>query len=63
MGRIRTKFVKRTADKLISLHRKSFTTDFNENKLKIAELTDVSSKRLRNQIAGYLTKKLKTQSL
>jgi len=60
MGRIRTKFVKRMADKLISLHGKSFTTDFDKNKLKVGELTDVSSKRLRNQIAGYLTKKLKS---
>ena len=58
MGRIRTKFVKRTADKLISLHKKSFTKEFDNNKLKVAELSDVSSKRLRNQIAGYLTKKL-----
>jgi small subunit ribosomal protein S17e len=52
--------VKRTADKLISLHKKSFTNDFNKNKVKVAELSDVSSKRLRNQIAGYLTKKLKS---
>lgn len=55
--------MKRQVDKLIKLHQKSFTTDFDKNKLKVAELTDVSTKKLRNQIAGYLTKKLKTQSL
>lgn len=59
MGRIRTKLVKRTADKLIELHRKSFTNKFDANKLKVAELTDVSTKKLRNQIAGYITKKIK----
>lgn len=60
MGRIRTKFIKRTADKLISTFKGSFETDFNKNKLQVAKLTDVSTKKLRNQIAGFITKKLKT---
>ena len=59
MGRIRTKFIKVKAEDLLRLHKNSFTNDFNKNKIKVAELTDVSTKKLRNQIAGYLTKKLK----
>lgn len=48
------------ADKLVEMHKKSFTNKFDANKLKVDELTDVSTKKLRNQIAGYITKKLKT---
>ncbi len=59
MGRIRTKLVKRNAVDLIKLYKSSFTKDFNNNKIKVAEFTDVSTKKLRNQIAGYITKKIK----
>tara|TARA_B100001778_G_C18577864_1_gene625926 strand:+ start:1480 stop:1629 length:150 start_codon:yes stop_codon:yes gene_type:complete len=32
-----------------------FTDDFDHNKVMVEQLTDVSSKRLRNRIAGYVT--------
>ncbi len=59
MGRIRTAFVKRIAEKLMIIHKDKFTTNFDENKQKVAEKTDVSTKKLRNLIAGYITKKVK----
>ena len=31
---------------------------FKNNKMKVAELTDVKSKLLRNRIAGYITRRL-----
>ena len=37
-----------------------FTNDFEKNKVQVGELTDVSTKKLRNMIAGYITKKIKT---
>jgi len=35
--------------------------DFQHNKQKVAELSDVESKLLRNRIAGYLTRYLASQ--
>jgi len=35
--------------------------DFQHNKEKVAELSDVDSKLLRNRIAGYLTRHLASQ--
>lgn len=32
--------------------------DFEHNKEKVAELTDVNSKTVRNRIAGYITRYL-----
>jgi len=59
MGRIRTKFTKRLVDELLSKHRSKFTNDFNKNKLAVQELSDVRTKKIRNQLAGYATKKVK----
>jgi len=60
MGRIRTGFVKRTAEKLLREYKEQFSTKFEENKIKVMEVADIPSKKLRNLIAGYITKKIKT---
>ncbi len=60
MGRIRTTLVTRTGRKLFQKHPEKFTTDFNANKLVVGELADVPSKKLRNLLAGYLTKLKRT---
>lgn len=62
MGNIRTSFVKRIAKELIRTHRDKFTTDFEENKKFVQELSTVSTKHLRNKIAGYVTRLIKQQS-
>jgi small subunit ribosomal protein S17e len=56
MGRIKTRKVKSVTHELLEMYRDQFTGDFNENKLKINELTTVKSKKLRNIIAGYATR-------
>lgn len=56
MGNIRTSFVKRTAKELIETHRGKFTTDFEENKRLVEDYSTVSTKHLRNKIAGYVTR-------
>lgn len=55
MGRIKTKLVKRIGRELIDLHGNEFSESFEHNKLKVTELTDTTSKKLRNVIAGYVT--------
>jgi small subunit ribosomal protein S17e len=59
MGRIKTTLIKRMTNDLISEHRDELTTDFEKNKTLVAELTDVSSKKMRNMIAGYVTRIMK----
>ncbi|MEM0380605.1 MAG: 30S ribosomal protein S17e [Desulfurococcaceae archaeon] len=55
MGKIRIRIVKRTARELIEKYRELFTRDFEHNKRIIVKLINVKSKKLRNQIAGYVT--------
>ena len=58
MGRIRTGHIKRSAKKLMSKHK--FTGEFDKNKKLVSEKAEIPTKKLRNQIAGYITKLVKT---
>jgi len=40
----------------MELHSNEFTNDFEKNKQLVNKLVDVKSKRLRNVIAGYITR-------
>ena len=57
MGRIKSTLIKRTAEKLIQKHE--FSKDFEENK-KLIDKT-MPSKRIRNMVAGYITKLKKSE--
>jgi len=54
MGRVKTKNIKRTGEELLEQYPDEFSEDFNENKLKVSELTTVQSKSVRNKIAGHI---------
>ncbi len=56
MGKVRIGLVKRTARKLIEMYPDIFTEDFEHNKRVVSMLVEVNSKKLRNQIAGYVTR-------
>lgn len=58
MGNIRPSFIKIRAIKLVEQHREKFSNDFDHNKIIVSQLTDVDSKKLRNWIAGYVTRYL-----
>ena len=51
--------VKRTGHTLIDKHPDKFSKDFDKNKVAIADVAEVKTKKLRNIIAGYITKKMK----
>ncbi|ABN70006.1 30S ribosomal protein S17e [Staphylothermus marinus F1] len=55
MGKVRTKIVKRTARELLEKYPNLFTRDFEHNKKVVSKLIETKSKKLRNQIAGYIT--------
>jgi len=56
MGKSRALKTKRIAGLLLEKHADRFSTDFEENKKVIGEVTTIMSKPLRNRIAGYITK-------
>jgi small subunit ribosomal protein S17e len=62
MGNIRTSFVKRISKELIERYEDKFSTDFDENKMTVEELSSVSTKHLRNKIAGYVTRLVRQKS-
>ena len=53
MGRIKSKLVKRTTRAIIEKESR-LTPDFEKNKKALAGVTP--SKRIRNQIAGYISR-------
>lgn len=58
MGKIKSKLVKRTAEELVK-QGVNFTTDFQKNKEIIGNT--MPSKKIRNQVAGYLVRKKRTE--
>jgi small subunit ribosomal protein S17e len=56
MGRIRSTLIKRTGVNLVTRYPDKFNIDFNNNKQNIPGVAEVHSKKLRNVIAGYITK-------
>jgi small subunit ribosomal protein S17e len=59
MGKVRTTLVKRTARELLSKYPNLFNESFENNKKVVSQLTNWSSKKLRNQVAGYITSLVK----
>jgi len=56
MGNIKQHFIKRTGRELFDRYPNEFTRDFEHNKKKVEELTNITSKTMRNRIAGYVTR-------
>lgn len=56
MGRIKTQLIKRTTEDIVNKDSEAFTTDFNSNKKILDSKLNISSKKMRNVIAGYVTR-------
>ncbi|MFB6110098.1 MAG: 30S ribosomal protein S17e [Halodesulfurarchaeum sp.] len=48
-------------DSLLGQHHNTFGEDFEANKELVQQLTDVESQKVRNRVAGYITRKLRGQ--
>merc|ERR1739838_225397 len=59
MGHVRTKTVKKAARVIIEKYYMKLTLDFHSNKRVCEEIAHIPSKRLRNQIAGFVTHLMK----
>ncbi|RLF06470.1 MAG: 30S ribosomal protein S17e [Thermoprotei archaeon] len=58
MGKVRPAYIKNTARMLLEKYPDKFTDDFEHNKRVVGELIQ-TSKRVRNRIAGYITRLVK----
>ncbi|MBI2667792.1 30S ribosomal protein S17e [Candidatus Woesearchaeota archaeon] len=62
MGRIKTKLIKRTVNKLIKDYESRFSDNFDNNKKAVLEVLEVESKKLKNIVAGYITKLMRREA-
>ncbi|MHC1630938.1 MAG: 30S ribosomal protein S17e [Methanotrichaceae archaeon] len=56
MGCVKPSYIKNFAKELLKTYNGVFTGDFEHNKDKVAEYTNIKNKGIRNRIAGYLTR-------
>jgi small subunit ribosomal protein S17e len=56
LGSVRTDQIKRTAKELIKRFPTKFSGDFENNKKAVSAFTQGTSMKVRNQIAGYITR-------
>ena len=54
---IKPAYIKKTGTQLLERYPEAFSTDFEHNKESVTALTNVTSKNVRNRIAGYVTRK------
>ena len=62
MGKVRPDYIKKLARKLVERFPERFNADFENNKRMVDALTDVTSTKIRNRVAGYVTQLAKTSS-
>jgi len=58
LGKVRPDRVKKIARELVERFPEKFTANFESNKKLVESLTNISSTKLRNRIAGYVTRLL-----
>ncbi len=61
MGRIKTQLIKRITTQLYKEHTQEFKDNFEENKKLVEKFADIPSTKLRNIIAGYMTRLVKAK--
>ncbi|MBU0615956.1 MAG: 30S ribosomal protein S17e [Nanoarchaeota archaeon] len=61
VGRIKTKLTKRITFEIYRQNKDNLAEDFDKNKEILNGLAEIPSKKLRNTIAGYLTRLVKAK--
>lgn len=62
MGSVKPSYIKNFAKELLNKYQSSFGTDFDQNKLRVSEYTDIKNKTIRNRVAGYITRVLRQKA-
>ena len=61
MGRIKTQLIKRLTRDVIKVSRESLNQNFEDNKKVVSGLLGTASKKIRNSVAGYVTRLMKVK--
>ncbi|MDR0318603.1 MAG: 30S ribosomal protein S17e [Nitrososphaerota archaeon] len=56
LGKVKTEQIKRTGKELMTRFPNKFSNNFDENKKLVDTLTAGTTTRVRNKIAGYITR-------
>ncbi|MCB9359094.1 30S ribosomal protein S17e [Candidatus Woesearchaeota archaeon] len=56
MGRIKTLQIKRATHNILKKHDDKFSDNFEQNKQTLLSMYNIQSKKIRNVIAGYITR-------
>jgi len=62
MGRIKGTLVKRTTKDLLKYHKIRFNSDLENNKKSVSGVIPGIPKKIRNSVAGYVTRLMKKES-
>jgi len=63
MGRIKTLPIKRVTKEIFSRFREKISGDYDKNKAFLKVTAEIRSKKIRNTIAGYLTRLAKAKEI
>jgi small subunit ribosomal protein S17e len=55
---IKPSYIKNLGTSLLAKQREYFTKNFDENKKQLAVSAIIPSKRVRNRVAGYITRRM-----
>ena len=58
---IKPSYIKNLGNALLVKQRDYFTNNFDENKVQLGASAIIDSKRVRNRVAGYITRKINTK--
>ena len=58
---IKPSYIKNLGTALLARQPEYFTKSFEENKLQLGSSAIIDSKRVRNRVAGYITRKMNTK--
>ena len=58
---IKPSYIKNLGTELLAKQRDYFSNSFDENKLQLNKSATIESKRVRNRVAGYITRKINTK--
>jgi small subunit ribosomal protein S17e len=55
---IKPSYIKNLGTALLAKQREYFTNNFDENKRQLGASASIPSKRVRNRVAGYITRRI-----
>jgi len=58
---IKPSYIKTLGTELLAKQRDNFSNNFDENKQQLGASAIIESKRVRNRVAGYITRKINTK--